>query len=158
MSCWADSTREVGEDGVSSRPSRHGLCWDVTLKKRFRLIKRTRVMCQAALLGAWLMPLPLSHLCCCHTFGGPEALQLLCSGGACMCAWRSHMRILEQQQSFCPYRSHRGLWVVLFGGEGVLEQQQSQMTCNRWVSRLFCVARFCPCKSSLFGRTAVSHC
>ena len=47
---------------------------------------------------------------------------------------------------------------VAYGFEGgVLQELQSQMTCSRWVSHSFYTARFCPCKSSLFGRAALSH-
>lgn len=81
------STREAGWDGVSSRPLRHELCWDITLKKRFRLIKRMCVVSGSSFGSVT------------HTFADFAPLvdwrpYTCCAPVEHVCAWRSRMRIL----------------------------------------------------------------
>lgn len=88
----------------------------------------------------------MAHLYQRQTFGGLEALHLLFSCGGPIPGSYSRSKVLVHIENTVAYGFERE----------VLEEQQSQMTCIKWISYLFYRASFCPCKSSLSARAALS--
>lgn len=72
----------------------------------------------------------MAHLYQCQTFGGLEALHLLCSCGGPIQGSYKRSKVLVHVEHTVAYGFERE----------VLEEQRSQMTCTRWISHVFYIA------------------